>query len=231
MNEGKKNIKEKIFAFIRPLWMWIRKISPKGTYLQLGNYRVKDRTVPKIDRLFGRTRNKIDILNYEVNCISALRKHVKYGDQVTIVGGGYGITGIVAMEKGGVVTLIEPSKARVNDILETWKQYNLKGTVIHGFVGSVISIWGDLNGAGKIDTLPNCDILELDCEGAEKEILSKLNIEPRIIVVESHGHLGSPSSLVKSLLISKGYRISDEMVENLENDIIVIVGENNKVQK
>lgn len=225
MNKKQENIKEKIFTSIRPLWMLLRKVSPKGAYLKLGDYWIKDSTIPKVDRLFNRTRNKIDQVKYEENCIAALRKNVKSGDLVTIVGGGYGVTGIVAMEAGGQVTLIEASKIRADDISEAWKKYKLSGTVIHGFVGSIISTWGELDGAIKIEKLPKCDILELDCEGAESEILSNLDIEPRVIIVESHGHLGSSSNRVKSLLTDKGYRIAEEMVENYENDIIVFVGE------
>jgi len=225
MNWKNESITERIFSIIRPMWMLLRKFSPKGTYIKLGDYCIKDSTIPKVDKLFSRTRNKVDQISYEENTTAAIRKYVKKGNLVTIVGGGYGITGIVAMEAGGQVTLIEASKIRACDISKAWEKYKLKGTVIHGFVGSIISTWGDLNGAEKINNIPKCDILELDCEGAEREILSKLDIEPRVIIVESHGHLGSPSSLVKSLLISKGYRILDEMVENLENDIVVFVGE------
>src|SRR3990170_300190 len=204
MNWKNESITERIFSIIRPMWMLLRKFSPKGTYIKLGDYCIKDSTIPKVDRLFSRTRNKVDQTSYEENTTAAIRKYVK---------------------KGELVTLIEASKIRACDISKVWEKYKLKGTVIHGFVGSIISTWGDLNGAEKINNIPKCDILELDCEGAEREILSKLDIEPRVIIVESHGHLGSPSSLVKSLLISKGYRILDEMVENLENDIVVFVGE------
>ena len=225
MKSSQENFIEKAFEFIRPIWMWIRRISPKGTYIKLGEYWVKDPSIPKIDRLFVRTRNKVDQPDYEQNTVTALRKYIKGGDLVTIVGGGYGITGMVAIENGGKVTLIEASKERAQNIRDTWKQYKLKGSVIHGFVGSPISIWGELDGAKKIEVLPECDILELDCEGAEKEVLLNINFRPRIIIVESHGHLGSPSSLVKYQLENLGYRVIDEMVEHLENDIKVFVGE------
>ncbi len=224
MKLNKKNIVEKIFIFIRPLWMWIRKISPKGAYIQLGEYRIIDPLLPKIDRLFIRSRNKIDKEVYELNSISAIRKNVKIGDKVVIVGGGHGVTGIVAMESGGKVIVIEASKDRVKEIRETWKYYKLDGTIIHGFVGSLISVWGKPEGAKQIEELPECDVLELDCEGAEKEILSNLVIKPRVIIVESHGHLGSPSKNVKNQLQSLGYSITDEMNEDIAKDIIVFVG-------
>lgn len=229
MKEKENNLIEKFFAFFRPIWMWIREKSPKGAYLKLGDYWIKDPSVPKIDRLFSRTRRKTNKPDYESNTISAIKKYVRQGDKVTVVGGGYGITAIAAIEQGGVVTVIEASKDRVQTISEIWKQYNLKGSIIHGYVGSPISLWGELDGANKIDQLPDCDILELDCEGAEREILSNLNVSPRVIIVESHGHLGSPSKLIKDQLQNLGYNITSKMIENLENDVIVFVGEKNKV--
>jgi len=36
--------------------------------------------------------------------------------------------------------------------------------------------------------LPDCDVLEMDCEGADTSILSNLNIRPRVIIVEIHPH-------------------------------------------
>ncbi|HKI77469.1 MAG TPA: FkbM family methyltransferase [Ignavibacteriaceae bacterium] len=215
---------EKIIVTIRPIWMKLRKFSPKGTHLNLANYRIKDPTVPKIDRFFARTRNKLDKPNYEENTIAAIRKYVKNGDRVTIVGGGYGITSIVAMELGGIVTVIEASKDSIQIIREAWNSFNLKGTLIHGFAGSINSIWGELGGANKIETIPDCDILELDCEGAEKDILSNLKIKPNIIIVESHGNLGSPSTLVKNQLKDLGYSILEEIAEDIDKDIIVITG-------
>ncbi len=218
-----KEMNEKIFSSIRPIWMLIRKLSPKGAYINLGSYRVKDPSIPKIDRMFSRTRNKADVTNYEENCISALKRNVRKGDKVTIIGGGYGITGLVAMEQGGEVILIEPSKTRIQTILNTWKEYNFSGKVVHGYVGTPVNVWGEMEGANKIEIIPECDILELDCEGGEKDVLADLSITPRLIIVETHGDLGSPTNLVKDLLQKKGYQIIEEMEEEPSRDIMVLV--------
>jgi hypothetical protein len=42
--------------------------------------------------------------------------------------------------------------------------------------------------------LPECDILELDGEGAESLILRNMTIRPRVIAVETHGVYGAPTS-------------------------------------
>jgi hypothetical protein len=34
--------------------------------------------------------------------------------------------------------------------------------------------------------LPQCDVLELDCEGAEQQILGEINMRPRVLIVEVH---------------------------------------------
>jgi len=222
MSKKQNTLAEAFFTAIRPIWMFIRKLSPKGTYIRLGDYWIKDPDTPKIDRIFPRTRHKRDDPHYEQNSISAIRKYVKQGHRVTIIGGGYGVTGIVAMEKGGLVTLIEPSKKRVENILKTWNEHNMDGKIIQGYVGAPLNIWGEMEGAEKIEVIPECDVLELDCEGGEKEVLFNLSINPEIIIVESHGHLGSPSFLVKELLNRKGYIIIDEQPEEVLKDMMVI---------
>jgi hypothetical protein len=48
----------------------------------------------------------------------------------------------------------------------------------------------------------------LDCEGAEVEVLRELTIQPRVILVETHGMYGAPTDLVASLLEKRGYIVS-----------------------
>jgi hypothetical protein len=79
--------------------------------------------------------------------------------------------------------------------------------------------------------LPSCDILELDCEGAEIGILRDMTIQPRVIAVETHGFLGAPTSAARELLEARGYHVQDlgwaePRVLNacVENDIRVLVG-------
>ena len=56
------------------------------------------------------------------------------------------------------------------------------------------------------EALPPCDVLELDCEGAEVEILSTMTIRPRVILTETHGLYGAPTPRVVELLGKIGYR-------------------------
>jgi hypothetical protein len=51
-------------------------------------------------------------------------------------------------------------------------------------------------------------VLELDCEGAEIDILQAMIVRPRVILVETHGLYGAPSALVTSLLEQRNYTVS-----------------------
>ena len=57
--------------------------------------------------------------------------------------------------------------------------------------------------------LPDCEVLQLDCEGSELEILRDLTIEPGAVLVETHGVFGAPMNIVASLLDKAGYLVSD----------------------
>jgi hypothetical protein len=79
--------------------------------------------------------------------------------------------------------------------------------------------------------LPPCDVLQLDCEGAEVEILRELTIQPRLILVETHGLYGAPTDVVASLLENCGYIVSDRGVAEpsqaalcAEKDVRVLLG-------
>ena len=79
--------------------------------------------------------------------------------------------------------------------------------------------------------LPPCNVLQLDCEGAEAEILRGLIIRPRAILVETHGVFGAPTDLVASLLEKRGYVVSDRGVteprvaqQHTKQDIRVLLG-------
>jgi hypothetical protein len=97
-------------------------------------------------------------------------------------------------------------------------------SVEHAVVGSAIDIYGDLEGARHVHPtdLPACDILELDCEGAEIEILQQLSISPRTIIVETHAHLDAPEADVRAELDRLGYDIVERGIEMAEKGVFVL---------
>jgi hypothetical protein len=159
-----------------------------------------------------------DIQDYEQTLIAALGSQVRVGDKVIIVGGGEGVTAVVAAkavgERGSVVCF-EGSKWGVGKIKATAARNKVSKrlSVKHAIVGEAISVYGVPEDHSTLVVapadLPDCDILELDCEGAEIIILRNMRIRPRAIAVESHGVFGAPSKLVREILEKLGYSVED----------------------
>ncbi|SDY42252.1 FkbM family methyltransferase [Halobellus clavatus] len=180
-------------------------------------------------------RNK-DLPNYESGIVSGLEEHVRPGDRIAIVGGGWGVTAVkAAQETGstGEVIVYEGSIQEVKHVEDTIKKNDVQNRVevIHSIVGPHISLRGKPGEASQIspEELPECDVLELDCEGSEIEILENLFIRPRAIVVETHGINGAPSSKVEDLLKNLSYSITSKQIADkgntemcIENDIYVL---------
>jgi hypothetical protein len=112
-------------------------------------------------------------------------------------------------------------------------------SVHHAVVAKSIAVYGGLNDIGAVlpaSQLPLCNVLQLDCEGAEVQILRELTTQPRVILVETHGLFGAPTKLVASLLEKRGYIVSDRGLAEpcfddycTKNDIRVLLGINNKI--
>lgn len=156
---------------------------------------------------------------HEKGMSKALRDNVSTGDDVVVVGGGKGVTSIISKRKAGSegsVVAYEPVSELCEDIRDNSRLNDVNIEVINAFVGRINKAEGNVSDADRIDPkeLPECDILELDCEGAETDILKDMDIRPRVLVVESHGVYGSPTSKVKNILKKKGYKI--ESVELAE---------------
>jgi hypothetical protein len=174
---------------------------------------------------------------HEMTSIPSLRRHVRRGDSVVVVGGGWGTTTVVAARMThfeGEVTTFEASSEMLETIERTLAVNRVADlvTVEHAAIGSVPDsneqYFGPADGASLPPTaVPECDVLELDCEGAELEILRALDVSPRTIVVEIHPHLGSPREDVVATLADQGYEIEDEgpVAPDGSDDMSVITAE------
>jgi hypothetical protein len=128
---------------------------------------------------------------------------------------GFGVTAVVAALRtgpSGTVQCFEGSKQQVRLAQQTAARNRVNNISIrHAVVAKSISVYGIGSDVGAVlppSQLPPCDVLELDCEGAEVEILREMTIQPRVILVETHGLYGAPTHLVASLLEKRGYVIS-----------------------
>jgi hypothetical protein len=154
-----------------------------------------------------------DIPEYESALVSALQRFVRSGDQVVVVGGGVGITATVAAlacAPGGRVRCFEGAAEGVAKVRGTAAQNGVADRlrVDHAVVARSISVYGTEPDRPVVapSELPGCDVLELDCEGAEVDIITGMLIRPRVVLVETHGLYGAPTTLVEGLLRERGYR-------------------------
>jgi len=120
-----------------------------------------------------------------------LRGLVKPGDHVLIIGGGWGVTTVVASRaagRDGRVTVYEAVPEMADRVRETVAHnYSPAPVTVHeAAVGSVTDASREQYGAARdivgVDELPEADVWQLDCEGAEAEILGAASLPDRLIV-------------------------------------------------
>ncbi|MFB6199696.1 MAG: FkbM family methyltransferase [Candidatus Nanohaloarchaea archaeon] len=172
--------------------------------------------------------------DYEQGIVNSIREQVKKGDEVTILGGGIGVTAVIASEETSPqnVKVFEASAEQLEKIKLTLEENGCEEVELrHALVGPEVDVWGSSESADRVDPseLEECDVLEMDIEGSEKQVLKELDIRPRVIIVESHGHLDCSTQEVKELLRDLSYRIENvELAEDVEharnNDIKVVTG-------
>lgn len=170
---------------------------------------------------------------YEVPLMRMVRDQVEPGDSVVVVGGGLGVSTVVAAREvgaGGDVETYEGSASQFDAVKDTVSLNRVEEnvTVHHAIVGSLqdqsASEYGAAEGAKTVDPvdLPACDVLVLDCEGAEREILETMECTPRVVVVETHGFLGSPEDAVVQRLNDRGYTVVDREAEVESRGVYVL---------
>lgn len=162
-------------------------------------------------RLFDRDRVVSD---FEQEAVKAIHRRVEDGDRVGIVGGGRGTTTIHAACAGGSegsVVVYEAASDRIPLLEETAELNGVADCVDvrEGIVGPAELIWGDTS-EKRIDPadLPEFDVLELDCEGAELEICEHLEHYPRDMIIEVHPDLGVSEEEMEEWLADAGYTIT-----------------------
>lgn len=187
---------------------------------------VRDRLPRKLAVLNGVTVRKPRLLDgsdtkpsYKQENVSALREHVQPGDDVTIIGGGFGVTPVIAAQERGTVTVYEPSREHASLVREAASLNDVPGRihVEKAAVGPAIEVFGAEGSASESrqpSELGECDVLELDCEGAEHDILTALDIQPRVIIVEVHPHQDVSRDTVRRTLRDRGYTITSEEIAN-----------------
>lgn len=180
-----------------------------------------------------------DVPEYEAALVKGMNMYVKPGMTVVVVGTGLGVTAVVAGKltgPGGRVICYEGSELNAGLARETFRRNGVADyvTVQYALVGPAIGVYHGDNSAPSValEDLPQCDVLELDCEGSEKQIISNLPFRPKYILVETHGVHGAPTAEIDDLLQQQGYATTDlgiaeprEAANCTEGDIRVLAAE------
>lgn len=184
----------------------------------------------------------VDNPMYESKLIDGIRKFATCGDKVIIVGGGLGISTVVAARQVGTegqVMTYEASPSSARKVRETvgLNSVENRATIIESIVSEAKSTRGKMTAKRTVlpEELPDCDVLVLDCEGVEEDILKDYPSSPRAIVVETHGYLGTTCSTIISTLENRGYNAVNEGIADMsakefceENGIYMIYAAKNR---
>lgn len=181
--------------------------------------------------LFDATANMPE---YKHGVLTGIRDAVDAGDTVCIVGGGYGISTIHTARCGaGQVIAYEAAPEMMEVFGKTLRENYYSECSVnlrHGLVGPDVHVYGDASGAPRVHPteLPECDLLVLDCEGAELEILRGMDEYPRRMVIETHDERGAPAEDVRAVLEDAGLGVEEREYEpsrDLEKPVFVCSAE------
>ena len=155
--------------------------------------KIFDKYVPSLDRL--NVTSKIE-LGLRLGHIAL----TQMGDHVVIIGGGNGISATEAgrqIGKKGKLTIYDGMTGEKNHkfglrhIDKTLKlnKIQCKWNLKHGWVTTKDNTVRTYRRNYRVPIihpleLPDCDVLEFDCNGAELEILRNMKIKPRALIIE-----------------------------------------------
>lgn len=169
---------------------------------------------------------------FEDGTSMALRRRVCRGDDVVVVGGGQGITTVIAARMThfeGTVRTYEANSEMLVTLRRTVELNRVADlvTLEHAAVGPVSDRSEEMFGPCDGDRLtpadlPACDVLELDCEGSELDVLRGMESHPRVVIVETHEPLGVPSTEVRDVLVDNGYRIANRVAAGMNDELAVL---------
>jgi hypothetical protein len=226
------------YHFARTLYRgYLRPLLPVTGHVRYNGVKV-DIALKLFDRVLPKEFSGVDnIRDYEDAIVSSILAHVRRGDVIVVVGAGWGVSTVVAAQttgEHGSVICYEGSEEFYNRTKRAVELNRVadRVTVHHEVVSHARHLfgWGAATRHVKPAELPRCDILELDCEGAEAQILKSIQVRPRIVIVETHGLYGSCTEDVLRILENSSYEIlsvqvAESRVEDFckLNDIHVIV--------
>lgn len=154
----------------------------------------------------------------ENGIVTAHKEYTESDDDVVIIAGGMGVSTVRAAREAsdGELEVFEGGSEQAKAVKDVVDLHELEDrvTVHHAIVGEKIDVYGagQTDSAKQItyDSIPDCDVLELDCEGSELEILRNLSISPRVIIVELHPYkAGEHLTAIFEAIDEAGYQIDN----------------------
>lgn len=176
----------------------------------------------------GRLLDATDVKpDYEESLLAAMRSRIEHGDDIVVVGGGRGVSTVVARRLAadeGSVTVYEGATSQLELVRETLALNQIDDvTVNHAVVGDPQALWDDEGEADRVKPveLPACDLLVLDCEGSEVGILEAVDL-PETVIVETHGVFDAPTDETWELLEGRGMSVVTDRTEIKNEDVHVL---------
>jgi len=147
--------------------------------------------------------------DYESTEVDGVINYVDESDDVLVIGGGFGVTAVhAASNTTGEVTVIEANRERYENLSEIFELNGVSDRVVplFGYLGA-LHINMNVPDIPMIpyQSVPLADVWDMDCEGAEIEILQNLPYNPSTILVETHDN----HHKVVKLLEDVGYEIQE----------------------
>lgn len=180
----------------------IRPRLPRDSYRVCAGITVRDH--PALDR----TKRFPD---YKQGLLSGISDSVNEGDRVILIGAGRGVSLVHTARSGASeIMAIDAAPSMLRQCEQTLSDNDTPDsatvTLRHALVGEAIEVYGDASDAEQIhpNELPECDVLVMDCEGAERSILKAMDSLPDRFVIETHPERGVPTGDVERLLREHG---------------------------
>jgi hypothetical protein len=153
--------------------------------------------------------------DYEFTEVEGVKNYVDRNDDVLVIGGGFGVTAVHAANKTrGQITVIEASREKYQKLRDIFQLNGVSERVkpLFGYLGELHIELADSD-IPRIayEDIPQADVWDMDCEGAEIEILQNMPYQPSTILVETHDNHDS----VVELLGELGYEILDVIDDGL----------------
>ena len=162
---------------------------------------------------------------------TSVNRYVGHYDVVICIGTGEGLTPTHCARQGASVIAYEPAEPMVEktretaEVNEVREKIRVVPAIFHADQDT--DVWGDLHRdlifLEGSDLDGNVDVLELDCEGAELEILKDIDIRPRVIICEVHEVFGVEYSDVLRELRKMDYQVVEEFPQNVDDGTLNIV--------